>query len=328
MTVSWGVLSTARINDLVLAGAAKSARADMLAVASRDAGKAETYAHEHGFERAYGSYDALLADTDVEAVYISLPNGPHVEWSIRALEAGKHVLCEKPLTPDPAEAERAFDVAERNGLILMEAFMWRHHPQTRQLQQLVDDGAVGSLRLIRAAFSFPADDSEDARLLTEPDGGSLMDVGCYCVNATRLLAGEPEQVYGAHVLNAAGVDVRFAATILSAGGVVTQFDAAIDIPVREELELIGDRGHIVVHDPWHGLEPAIELRRDGVTEILPVEAADSYQLELENLGDAIRGTAEPLLGRADAVGQARVLEALFRSAREERPIALGSGRQA
>ena len=120
----------------------------------------------------------------------------------------------------------------------------------------------------------------------------------------------------------AGVDVRFAATILSAGGVVTQFDAAIDVPVREELELIGDRGHIVVHDPWHGLEPAIELRRDGTTEILPVEAADSYQLELENLGDAIRGIAEPLLGRADAVGQARVIEALFRSAREQRPVEL------
>jgi D-xylose 1-dehydrogenase (NADP+, D-xylono-1,5-lactone-forming) len=324
VTVSWGILSTARINDLVLAGARKSDSVRMLAVASRDAGRAETYAREHGFERAYGSYDGLLGDPDVEAVYISLPNGLHVEWSIRALEAGKHVLCEKPLTAAPAEAERAFDVAERQGLILMEAFMWRHHPQTLRLKEIVDDGAIGELRLIRAAFSFPAGDPADARLLNEPDGGSLMDVGCYCVNATRLLAGEPHQVYGAHVLNDAGVDVRFAATMLSAGGVVTQFDSSVDVPVREELELVGERGHIVVHDPWHGLEPELELRRDGETDRFPIEAADSYQLELENLGDAIRGTAQPLLGRADAVGQARVLEALFRSAREQRPIA-GSG---
>ena len=149
-----------------------------------------------------------------------------------------------------------------------------------------------------------------------------MDVGCYCINASRLFAGEPQQVLGTHVTNDAGVDVRFAATILSAGDVVTQFDTGLDIPVREELELIGDRGQIVVHDPWHGLEPVIELRRDGGTETFPIEAADSYRLELENLGDAIIGGAEPLLGRADAVGQARVLEALFRSAREQRPIDL------
>jgi len=311
----WGVLSTARINDVVLAAAAKSERVQMLAVASRDAARAEAYARERGFERSYGSYDALLADPDVEAVYISVPNGPHVEWSVRALEAGKHVLCEKPLTADASEAERAFDVAERNGLILMEAFMWRHHPQTVRLKELVDEGAVGTLRLIRSAFSFPAvDDPADMRLLTEPDGGSLLDVGCYCVNAARYLAGEPTKVYGASVLTDAGVDVRFVATMWTADGVLAQFDAGLDVPVREELELIGDRGHIVVHDPWHGLEPAIELRRDETTEMIAVEAVDSYRLELENLSDAVRGNADPLLGRADAVAQARVMEALFRSA--------------
>ena len=319
----WGVLSTARINDLVLAGAAKSDRVHMLAVASRDAGRADTYAREKGFERSHGSYEALLADPDVEAVYISVPNGPHVEWSIRALEAGKHVLCEKPLTADLAEAERAFDVAERQRLLLMEAFMWRHHPQTLRLKELVESGAVGTLRLIRSAFSFPAvEDPGDMRLLTEPDGGSLLDVGCYCVNAARYLAGEPAGVYGASVINDAGVDVRFAATLWTDDGVITQFDSALDVPVREELELVGDRGHIVVRDPWHGLEPAIELRHDGTTEVIEVEALDSYQLELENMSDAVRGQAATLLGRADAVAQARVMEALFRSAAERRPVAI------
>jgi xylose dehydrogenase (NAD/NADP) len=192
------------------------------------------------------------------------------------------------------------------------------------VKKLVDDGAIGELRLVRAAFSFTADDPADARLLNEPDGGSLMDVGCYCVNASRLIAGEPQQVYGAHVLNAAGVDVRFVGTLHGAGGAVSLFDSGLDVPVREELELVGERGHIVVHDPWHGLEPGIELRRDGETETFPIEAADSYQLELENVGDAIRGRAEQLLGRADAVGQARVLDAMFRSAQERRPIDLGS----
>ncbi len=319
----WGVLSTARINDLVLAGAAKSDRVHMLAVASRHAGRAEAYARERGFERSYDSYDALLADPDVEAVYISVPNGPHVEWSVRALEAGKHVLCEKPLTADAAEAERAFDAAERNGVLLMEAFMWRHHPQTLRLKELVEEGAVGTLRLIRSAFSFPAaDDPGDMRLLTEPDGGSLLDVGCYCVNASRYLAGEPAGVYGASALNEAGVDVRLAATLWTEGGVITQFDSALDVPVREELELVGDRGHIVVRDPWHGLEPAIELRRGGETEVVEVEALDSYQLELENMSDAIRGLGAPLLGGDDAVAQARVMEALFRSASEHRPVGL------
>jgi predicted dehydrogenase len=317
----WGVLSTARINDLVLAGAAKSERVHMLAVASRDQSRADAYAREKGFERSYGSYDALLADADVEAVYISVPNGPHVEWTIRALEAGKHVLCEKPLTPELADAEQAFAVAEREGVLLMEAFMWRHHPQTLRLKELVDEGAVGTLRLIRSAFSFPAaEDPADMRLLTEPDGGSLLDVGCYCVNAARYLAGEPSAVYGASVVNDARVDVSFAGTLWTDDGVISQFDSGLDVPVREELELVGDEGHIVVRDPWHGLEPAIELRRDGETEVIEVEALDSYQLELENLSDAVRGRAAPLLGRADAVAQARVLEALFRSARERRAV--------
>src|SRR5262249_44566257 len=163
---------------------------------------------------------------------------PHVEWSMRALEAGKHVLCEKPLTADLAGARQAFAVAERQGLMLMEAFMWRHHPQTLRLKELVDEGAVGALRLIRSAFSFRAgDDPADMRLLTEPDGGSLLDVGCYCVNASRYLAGEPAGVYGASAINAAGVDVRFAGTLWTDAGVITQFDSALDVPVREELEL-------------------------------------------------------------------------------------------
>ena len=196
MTVAWGILSTARINRLVLAGARTSDRVEVVAVASRDPVRAEAYAREQGIDRSYGSYEALLGDEDIDAVYISLPNSMHVEWSIRALEAGKHVLCEKPLTRRAAEAERAFDVAERQGRLLMEAFMYRHNPQTHRLTSLVDEGAIGRLQLVRAAFSFTAQPATNIRLLAELDGGALMDVGCYCVSASRLLAGEPTRLHG------------------------------------------------------------------------------------------------------------------------------------
>ena len=185
MSTKWGIISTAHINRLVLAGARESDRAEMVGVASRDQARAEAYAREHGIERAYGSYEALLEDPDIEAVYISLPNSLHVEWSVRSLEAGKHVLCEKPLDRRPEEVERAFDAAERSGRILMEAFMYLHNPQTARLTKLVAEGAIGTLRSIRAAFSFSLDEVENVRLAADLDGGALMDVGCYCVSGSR-----------------------------------------------------------------------------------------------------------------------------------------------
>jgi len=319
-TVSWGFLSTANINDKLLAGAAGSDRVDVIAVASRDSARAEAYARERGIKRAYGSYEELLADPDVEAVYISLPNSLHVEWSIRALKAGKHVLCEKPLSRRAEDVERAFDVAEQSGCLLMEAFMYRHNPQTARLKELVDGGAIGRLRLVRAAFSFPLTDSPDVRLDPALDGGGLMDVGCYCVSGVRLLAGEPEQVYGEQIVSSTGVDEVFTGTMRFSGDVLAELDSGLVLPMRDELEAIGEEGSLFLDDPWHCKKPVIELRTDAGTELISVEPADSYRLELENLSDAIRGEAEPLLGREDAVGQARAMEALYRSAAEGRPV--------
>jgi xylose dehydrogenase (NAD/NADP) len=321
-TVSWGFLSTANINDKLLAGAAESDRVDVIAVASRDAARAEAYARQRGIERAYGSYEELLADPDVEAVYISLPNSLHVEWSIRALEAGKHVLCEKPLSRRPVDVERAFDVAAQSDRHLMEAFMYRHNPQTAKLKELVGEGAIGRLRLVRAAFSFPLADAEDVRLDASLDGGGLMDVGCYCINGARLLAGEPDRVYGEQVLSESGVDELFTGMMRSPDDVLVQFDAGLVLQERDELEAIGEDGSLFLDDPWHCQSPVIELRTaDGVEEIA-VEPADSYRLQLENLSDAIRGEAEPLLGRDDALGQARAIDALYGSAAAGRPVNL------
>ncbi len=193
--------------------------------------------------------------------------------------------------------------------------MYRHNPQTRRLQELVAEGAVGELRLVRAQFSFTLTELGNVRMRPELDGGSLMDVGCYCVSGSRLLAGEPESVVAQQVPSTTGVDVRFAGAMTFAGGVLGHFDCGFDSSDRSELEAAGPDGSLVVRDPWHCLDPGIELWLDGkLSERIPVEPANSYQLELENLSDAIRGEASPLLGRADALGQARAIDALYRAA--------------
>src|SRR5262245_34622342 len=320
--VRWGILSTANINRVVIPPAHGSDKAELIAVASRDQARADEYAREWDIDRAYGSYDALVDDPDVEAVYISLPNSLHVEWSIRCLEAGKHVLCEKPLDRSPEEVERAFDEAERAERLLMEAFMYRHNPQTHQLAELVRGGAVGELRVIRSAFSFPVFDPENIRLRPELDGGSLLDVGCYCVSGSRLLAGEPTRVYGEAVVGETGTDWVFAGTLRFPGDVVSLFDSGTSLPLRDELEAIGTEGSVYLDDPWHCRQPVIELRRGDEVERLELEPVDSYKLQLENFGDAVRGSAEPLLQREDAVAQARALDTLLRSAETGAAVAL------
>jgi len=314
MSVSWGILSTAQINLPILAAARASDRAEVIAVASRDSGRAEAYAREHGLERAHGSYEALLEDPDIEAVYIPLPNGLHIPWTLRALEAGKHVLCEKPFSGRAEDVERAFDLAESLGLVLSEAFMYRHHPQTAKLAELVAQKAIGQLRVVRAAFSFPLAaerGTDDTRFDPELEGGAMMDVGCYCVNAIRLLAGEPERVTAVQVLGPSGVDVVFAGTLSHANGVLAHFDCGFVLPRRSELEVVGEEGSLFVATPFQVKSPGIELRRAEDVEHVAVEAADSYLLELENVSAAIRGEATLLLGRDDAVGQARTIEALY-----------------
>jgi D-xylose 1-dehydrogenase (NADP+, D-xylono-1,5-lactone-forming) len=320
MTAQWGLLSTARINDKFLAGVAESRESAVLAVASRDRQRGERYAAERGIPRAYDSYDALLADPDIDAVYISLPNSMHLEWTGRALRAGKHVLCEKPLSRRPADVTAAFDLAEREGRLLMEAFMYRHHPQTARLADLMRSGAIGRLRLIRTSFSFNATDPADVRLTTELDGGSLMDVGCYCVNAARLLAGEPELVSGVQVVGGGGVDLAFTGWMRFGDDVLAHFDSGLVCDDRFELEVVGDEASLYLPDPWHCVEPRIELRRAHTAEVIEVEAGNTYGLEADNLAAAIRGAGPPLLGREDATGQARAIEALYASADSGAPV--------
>ena len=320
--VKWGIMSTANINRKVIPGAHASPKVELVAVASRDQARAAEYAKTWEIPRAYGSYEALLADPEVEAVYISLPNSLHCEWAVKALDAGKHVLCEKPLSRHPSDVEAAFDTAKRTGRLLSEAFMYRHNPQTKRAKQLVEEGAIGELRLIRSAFSYELYDEKNIRLHTALDGGALMDVGCYGISGSRLFGGEPEKVFGEAWFGPTGTDWVFAGVLRFPANVVALFDCGTALTERDELEAIGSEGSLFLDDPWHCRVPGIELRRAGKVERIEVDVVDSYRLELENLSDAIRGDGELLLGRDDAVAQARVLEALHESAKHGAPVSL------
>ena len=312
-----GLLSTAKINGALLRAAPDGV--EIAAVASRDGARAQAYASEHGIERAHGSYEALLADEGIDAIYISLPNGLHHEWTLKAIEAGKHVLVEKPYSRRATEVEEAWDAAERAGLVVMEAFMWRHHPQAALAKSLVEGGAIGRLLQIRTTFSFPLHDLGNIRMAADLDGGALMDVGCYCISGARFLAGEPERVFGEQVLGASGVDVDFHGTLRFPGDVLAQFDASFSLPERQRLEAVGEGGTLVLEAPWRADWGGRLLVND---EPVDVPVADSYEHELRNLAAAIAGEAEPLLGREDALGQARVIEALYASAESGEAIQL------
>jgi len=320
----WGILSTARIAERIVEGARASQDAQIVAVGSRDLARAQAYASEHGIPRVHGSYEALLADPEVDAVYIPLPNSLHVPWAVRAVEAGKHVLCEKPLSRDPAQVEVAFDAAERAQRVLMEAFMWRFHPQTDELVRLVRAGAVGDVRLVRASFGFGGiGGTENVRLQTALEGGALMDVGCYCVSALRLLCGEPTRVSAEQVLGGdGGIDIRFAGVLRFARDVVGTFDCGMDVHRRHSIEVVGSEGTILVPSPWQtpfGTE--ILLTREDTERIVP-ETVDPYARELDEVGAAIAEGREARLGRDESLGQARVIQALYRAADDGAVVSL------
>ena len=310
----WGLLSTAAINDAILAGIRRSDIAEVVAVSSRDRERAEAYARERGIGRAHGSYEELLADADVDVVYVALPNALHVEWAIRALEAGKHVLSEKPLSVEPREVERAFDAADRAGRLLMEGFMWRHQPQAKKLAELAHDGTIGEVRLARAQFSFTLTRDDDVRWLADLGGGGLLDVGCYCVNALRLVAGEPTNVLAQRVLAPGGADKRFTATLAFESGALGHFDCGLDMPMRREVEVVGSEGVLFLEPAFGSDEGVLRLRRGDVVEEIELPATHRYQLEVENFSRAARGEEPPLLDRAESVAQARTLATLLRSA--------------
>ena len=331
----WGVLSTAGIGRLVIEATRAADHAEFVAVASRDADRARAFAGELGLEASFGSYEELLASSQLDAVYVPLPVAMHTEWTVKALEAGKHVLCEKPFATSAADAARCFDAAEAAGRYCVEGLMYRHHPQTTLARQLVAGGAIGRLAHVRAALSVSVP-PDDIRRSLELGGGALGDLGCYCASAIRLFAGEPERVWATQVHDdEGGVDLRLAATLRLPADVLAQFDVALDLTRRDELELVGTAGRLTVPDPWLCRATHLELSRDGQVEHVPVDPEgafaltdpdhDVYRIELDTVSAALAGGGQPSFGRSDALAQATVLEALYRSANHGGPVDVSSG---
>jgi predicted dehydrogenase len=308
--VRWGILGPGGIAFRFMRHANEAANARVVAVGSRDRSRAAEFAARFGIANVHGSYEDLLGDPTVDGVYIATPNSLHHPWTMKALAAGKHVLCEKPYSRTPGQVLEAFDAAEAAGLVLMEGFMWRHTPQARRFMELLPE--LGDLQAIRATFAFQLDADRGAALLLRPelDGGSLMDVGCYCVSGARLLAGaEPTRVAAEQTLAPTGVDSTLAGVLRFDSGVLATISTGFTYS-HSSLEAIGGRASLLLLEPWQGEARTVRL---GEREI-PIAPEDSYRLELENISAAILGDAKPLLGRADALGQARTIEALYRSA--------------
>ena len=320
----WGILGTARINRMLIPPLQTSPNNRLVAVASRELARGEEYAREWRIGRVHGSYEALLADPEIDAVYIPLPNHLHAEWTIKAARAGKHVLCEKPLALTLEDVDAMAAASREAGVVLAEGFMYRHHPQTLRVKQLLDEGAIGALRYLRGAFTFELTRPNDVRLRPEWGGGCLWDIGCYPVSFARFLVGaEPLEVFGSQVLGATGIDETFAGQAVFPGDVLFQFDAGFRSPMRAEMELAGTKGSIRVHHPWRPEQDhPLLLSRDGRTEEISVPGEDRYLLEIEDVCAAVRTGRPPLFSLADSRANVAALLAFLRSAREDRPVRL------
>ncbi|MFN0050853.1 MAG: Gfo/Idh/MocA family protein [Planctomycetales bacterium] len=247
----WGLLSTARIHERLIPAIRATPRCRIVAVASRDPARGETFARDWNIPRSYGDYGSLLADPTVDVVYNPLPNALHAEWSVRAADAGKHVLCEKPLACSVEEVDRMCDAAARRGVMIQEATMMRFHPQTARLRELIADGAVGTVQAIRGLFTFVLARDGDIRFDPHLGGGSLWDLGCYCVSLMRTsLAQEPIAVHGWQRTGAAGADLCFGGQLLFPGDAVGQFFCSFAAFPHVEADVLGTAGRITLDYPW------------------------------------------------------------------------------
>jgi predicted dehydrogenase len=320
----WGVLSTARIGRTkVIPGIQRGERSEVVAIASRDAAAARRVAGELGIRSAHGSYEALLADPDVEAVYLPLPNHLHKPWTIAAARAGKHVLCEKPLALTARDAEEMIDACDREGVRLMEAFMYRHHPSWVAARELVAAGRIGRLQAVQSWFSYYNDDPANIRNILEAGGGALYDIGCYCVNLSRMLfAAEPTGVQGSAVRDATGTDV-LTAGILSFEEGIASFVCSTRAEDDQRVEIYGTEGRISIGIPFNippDLPTRIAIVSGGDPPVAPsVETmefapADPYTVEADLFAAAVLDDAPLPVAIDDSVANLRVMEAILDAA--------------
>ncbi len=323
--VRWGLLSTANINRRLIPAIRASARGELVAVASRSQSAADAYAAEWGIPLAFGSYEALLASGAVDAVYIGLPNHLHTEWTVRALAAGLHVLCEKPFALSLAEVDRMIAAAQDNGRALAEAFMYRHHPQTKLAGEFVRAGRLGRVHLLRGVFTFRMGSRDNVRLRPEWGGGSLWDVGVYPLSLAQfLMGGPPEWVFGDQWLGPSGVDEAFTGTLHYANGAMAQISSGFAVPYYNHFDALGDNGRLLFTRPFTGLES--DDRRltyydsDHAAHELPVPEMELYAGEVEDMHDAILNGRPTYVTLAETRDHVRTVLALYESARREERV--------
>lgn len=340
--VRWGLLSTARINERTIPAIRAAARSELLAVASSSGlEKAQQYASRWSIPRAYGSYETLLADREVDAVYISLPNSLHREWTVAAAGADKHVLCEKPLATTVADVDEMVDAAKRHGIVLQEAVMMRYHPQTRKLQELVATGTIGELRLMRGVFSFNLDRPGDIRFDVTLGGGSIWDLGSYPVSLMRAIVGaEPIEVHGWQSNGGQGVDVSFAGHLRFSSGTLAQFFSSFRASPYAHVDLLGSSGSIGCDLPYLnkvGVSSRIHVCRSQLSrpsgtfsdspssveeEVVTYDNVNAYQNEVDAFIASVLDGAKPVVPLSDSRANVATIEALCKSAREGTAISL------
>jgi xylose dehydrogenase (NAD/NADP) len=324
--LQWGILSTARINRALIPPLKASSRNQLLAVGSRDRQTAEKYAREQGIPKAYETYEALLADPDIDVIYNPLPNHLHAEWSIKAMQAGKHVLCEKPMAITMAEMQRLEKAAVSTGRVLAEAFMYRHHPQTLRVQEIVASGALGRLQLIRGAFTFPLKRENDIRRRADTGGGSIWDVGCYPISYARMIAGaEPEEVFGWEVPGAGGVDESFVGQMRFPGEVFATFDCGFSSPQRTDIEIVGSEAMLQVPMAFKPqTDEEILISHGEAEQREKIRGKELYIGEVEDMADAVLNGAVPRISLDDSRGNLATILGLLESARTGKPVTLKS----
>jgi D-xylose 1-dehydrogenase (NADP+, D-xylono-1,5-lactone-forming) len=330
-----GILGAARIARAFVQGVRPSKQVTVSAVASRDLAKARAFAQELAIARYFGSYEALLADRDIDAVYVPLPNSLHAAWSIAAARAGKHVLCEKPLSATADEARAMFDAARQHGVHLAEGYPYRAQPQTLKLRELLGAGIIGEVRLIHAGFGFTLADAENIRLNPQLAGGALMDVGSYPVSLVRMIAGaRPTRVQAAAQWSSGGVDRTLAATLGFAGGLIAQISCSFSTCVHRQALIAGSNGVIQTTYLNHtdASQAVLQLRvgtdKNAVDSIVQTSAANGFLAEAESFERLIRGDPAAWSGASaeESIDIAVTLETILRSARGGAAIDIPVGR--
>ncbi len=326
----WGLVSTANINRAMIDPIRTAERSQLIAVASRDLGKARAYAEEWSIPKAFGSYEEMLADPEIDVVYISLPNTLHAEWTVKAADAGKHVVCEKPIVPTLPELDLIEDAAARNAVVAFEAFMYLHHPQTLSLQRMVSEGRIGRLQLIRSWFSFylPREQSTNIRLNPTLAGGSLWDVGVYPNSMAITIAGRPPaEVWAQQIVGETGVDVTMIGQMRFDGSISAQVSSSFRMPFTEGTVIVGDEGTITVPHPWKpGMNDApseiIFEPRQGEGEVIAIEGIDPYRCQVRAMEACALDGAKPVVPLSRSRDFLRSVLALYESAKTGRVVAL------